>query len=103
MSGGFGSTPFGTGPFGLGMPSTGTPATGQLFADAQTGTIGTGRKIDPATRQYAFDSDGNPVGRTRSRSSCNSPIRRGRARAFCRTSARATPSSRPLAMTSKIA
>jgi hypothetical protein len=61
-SGGFGSTPFGTGPFGFGMPVTGTPATGQLFADAQTGTIGTGRKIDQGTRQYAFDSDGNPVG-----------------------------------------
>lgn len=60
--GGFGSTPFGSGPYGLGMPVIGTPATGQLFADAQTGTIGTGRKIDPGTRQYAFDDAGNPVG-----------------------------------------
>lgn len=62
MPGGYGSSPFGTGPYGYGTPSTGTPATGQLFADAQTGTIGTGRKIDPATRQYVFDADGNPVG-----------------------------------------
>jgi hypothetical protein len=62
MSGGFGVSPFGVGPYGFGMPSTGTPATGQLFADAQTGTIGTGRKIDPGTRQYAFDANGNPVG-----------------------------------------
>lgn len=62
MSGGFGSSPFGTGPYGYGMPSSGSPATGQMFADAQTGTIGSGRKIDPGTRQYVFDDNGNPVG-----------------------------------------
>lgn len=61
-TGGMGTTPLGSGPYGVGMPSTTTVSTAQLFADGQTGTIGSGRKIDPGTRQYAFDSDGNPVG-----------------------------------------
>jgi hypothetical protein len=59
---GFGDSPFGSGPYGLGTPATPPTPAPQMYADPVTGQIGSGRLIDPVTRQYAIDASGNTVG-----------------------------------------
>ena len=62
MPGGFGSSPFGAGPYGWGTPAGAPEPADQLYLDPSSGIIGTGRKIDPATRQYAYDAFGRYAG-----------------------------------------
>jgi hypothetical protein len=59
---GLGTSPLGTGPYGYGTPPVAPSPDGPLFADATLGTTGTGRFIDPVTRQYVFDANGRIAG-----------------------------------------
>lgn len=59
---GAGFAPAGTSPAGIGAPSTASAPAGSVFRDPYTGAIRTGRRIDPRTRQYVFDSNGRIEG-----------------------------------------
>lgn len=59
---GLGNSNFGSGPYGYGTPQGAPTRPGQIFSDPSTGTVGTGRKIDPGTRQYVFGDDGRISG-----------------------------------------
>ena len=53
---GTGIAPFGTSPFGFGAPAEANPNVGKAYNTAQN-TQGTGRFINPETRDYQFDAN----------------------------------------------
>lgn len=61
MTYGIGRTSAGTGPFGLGTPVAVPAATTNVLKDA-LGVPQGSRYINPVTRDYAYDTDGNAVG-----------------------------------------
>ena len=66
---GAGFAPAGTTPFGFGSPATAIPLVGVPFdmADTGTGFVGTGRRINPDTRDFEFDPEtGRALGMTAS-------------------------------------
>lgn len=58
---GFGSSPFGSSPYGIGTPAVADGPTGSVFA-TDTGTQTGSRRIDPATKDYAFEASGRISG-----------------------------------------
>lgn len=58
---GFGLCPMGVGPYGFGTPAATLPTTGAIFVDPK-GNQQNGRRIDPVTKQYVYDANGNAVG-----------------------------------------
>ena len=59
---GFGSQPYGSSPYGIGTPAVATGPTGKIFLDVKTGAQTGSRRIDPATKDYAFDESGRISG-----------------------------------------
>lgn len=61
---GAGRSPAGVSPYGYGTPTTATARGGAALTGDQ-GKRYSGRKLDPATRQYVYDTNGRAVGESR--------------------------------------